>query len=175
MLGSNNNINILDRSLIANDMIRGLFHDLGFIVNGKEYPCYHLLADGIYPPLSCFVQANHQPGNKKRAHFRKMQEVVQKDVEWAFGVLQTKFAITANPLKLWNMDTMKNIMQAYIILNNMIIEDERLKDHFKPLFESRVVVQLRRGLTFKNLVAGTIELENLDSHYSLRGDLIKHL
>jgi hypothetical protein len=103
MLGSNNNINILDRSLIANDMIRGLFHDLGFIVNGKEYPCYHLLADGIYPPLSCFVQANHQPGNKKRAHFRKMQEVVQKDVEWAFGVLQTKFAITANPLKLWKI------------------------------------------------------------------------
>jgi hypothetical protein len=31
---------------------------------------------------------------------------------------------------------MKDIMQACIILHNMIIEDEKLEDHLEPLFDS---------------------------------------
>jgi hypothetical protein len=50
-----------------------------------------------------------------------------------------------------------------------------LEDHLEPLFDSGAPVQLRRGLTFESLVVGTIELEDVDSHYSLRGDLVEHL
>jgi hypothetical protein len=81
MPGSNNDINVLDRSPFVNDMLRGPSQDLSFIVNGKEYPRYYLLADGIYPAWSCFVQTIHEPGDEKRAHFSKMQEAVRKDVE----------------------------------------------------------------------------------------------
>jgi hypothetical protein len=129
MLGSNNNINILDRSLIANDMIRGLFHDLSFIMNGKECPCHYLLIDGICLTVSCFVQTIHQLGDVKKAHFSKMQKVVRNDVERAFDVL------LQNLLQLWDMDTMRDIIKACMILHNMVIEDERLEDHLKPLFK----------------------------------------
>ena len=61
MPGSNNNVNVLDRSLFVNNMLIGPFHDLSFVVNGKQYPQYCLLADGIYPPWSYFVQIIHAP------------------------------------------------------------------------------------------------------------------
>lgn len=109
-------------------------------MNRKEYPCYYLLVDGIYPTWSCFVQTIHKPGDEKRAHFNKMQEAIRKDVEWAFGVLQIRFAIIANPSKLWDMDTIEDVMQACIILHNMIIEDEMLEDHLEPLFDLGALV-----------------------------------
>ena len=34
---------------------------------------------------------------------------------------------------------------------------------------------VERGLTFDNLVASTIDIENSDTHFSLRGDPIEHL
>ena len=49
MLGSNNNVNVLDRSPFINNTLCGPSHDLSFVVNGKQYPNYYLLADGIYP------------------------------------------------------------------------------------------------------------------------------
>ncbi len=36
-------------------------------------------------------------------------------------------------------------------------------------------VPVERGLTFDNFVSSTIEIENSDTHFSLRGDLIEHL
>jgi hypothetical protein len=72
-------------------------------------------------------------------------------VEWAFEVLQSKFVIIAKPSKLWNTDTIKVIIQACIILHNMIIEDENLEDHLEPLFHLRALLQLRRTFTFESL------------------------
>jgi hypothetical protein len=56
MPGSNNDVNVLDRSPFVNNMLHGPSHDLSFVVNGKQYPRYYLLADGIYPQWNCFVQ-----------------------------------------------------------------------------------------------------------------------
>ena len=36
-------------------------------------------------------------------------------------------------------------------------------------------VPLRSGLTFKDFMASTIEIENEYTHYELRNDLIEHL
>ncbi len=57
-------------------------------MNGFLYPRYYLLANGIYPRWSCFVQMIHEPQSEKRFHFAIMQESTCKDVESAFGVLQ---------------------------------------------------------------------------------------
>jgi hypothetical protein len=35
-------------------------------------------------------------------------------------------------------------------------------------------VPLQRGLSFEDLVSGTVEIENSDLYYSRRGDLIEH-
>ena len=50
----------------------------------------YYLADGIYPRWSTFVKtiSNPVPGGKN-AWFAKIQEACRKDVERAFGVLQS--------------------------------------------------------------------------------------
>jgi hypothetical protein len=45
----------------------------------------------------------------------------------------------------------------------------------EPLFEVEAPTRILRVLPFEALVAGTEQLENIEQHYSLRGDLVKHL
>ena len=82
--GSNNDLNVLDRSSLIHNMLTGEASDFTFEVNGKEYNRYYLLADGIYPQWSCFVQSIHKPGDEKRKNFAKRQEACRKDVERCF-------------------------------------------------------------------------------------------
>jgi hypothetical protein len=60
-----------------------------------------------------------------KKHFAKLQEAYRKDVECAFGVLQLRFAIVQNPVRLWKTEDLWTIMIAAVILHNMIIKDER--------------------------------------------------
>ena len=57
--------------------------------------------------------------------FAERQEVVRKDVERAFGVLQSRFAIVRGPTRNMGRGELGMIMKACIILHNMIVEDER--------------------------------------------------
>jgi hypothetical protein len=62
-------------------------------------------------------------GNKKK-NFAKAQEACRKDVQRAFGVLQARFAIVRRPARLWVEDTLGEILNACIIMHNMIVKDE---------------------------------------------------
>ena len=53
------------------------------------------------------------------------QEACRKDVERAFGVLQSRFAIVAGPARFLNKSVLHDIMTTCIIMHNMIVEDER--------------------------------------------------
>jgi hypothetical protein len=50
---------------------------------------------------------------------------VRKDVECAFGLLNMMFKIIATPDRSYSQRTLDLIICAYIILHNMIINDER--------------------------------------------------
>ena len=54
-----------------------------------------------------------------------MQEVTHKDVKRCFGVLHSKWGIIRNPSCHWDLNTMKDILIACVIIHNMIIEDEK--------------------------------------------------
>ena len=97
--GSNNDVNVLDRSPLIHNLLTSETSDMTFEVNGQEYKQYSLLADGIYPLWSCFVQSIHMSGDEKMKHFASRQESCRKDVERCFGVLQARFAIIRNPCR----------------------------------------------------------------------------
>jgi hypothetical protein len=65
------------------------------------------------------------PPNQRKTLFSQRQESVRKDVEKAFGVLQACFDIVRRPARLWKQVDIINIMQACVILHNMIVEDEK--------------------------------------------------
>jgi hypothetical protein len=50
-------------------------------------------------------------------------------VERTFDVLQSRFAIVRGSVRLWDEDSLGNIMMACITIHNMIVEDEAEEDN----------------------------------------------
>ena len=171
---ANNDINVLQRSPLVANYLRGESQGMSFEVNGNRYPQYYLLTDGIYPKWSIFIQTIHDPQGEKRQHYAKMQEATRKDVERCFGVLQARWGIIQNPSRLWHLRTIQDILIACVIMHNMIIEDER-DEALEPVNPVIDMLLFRRGLTFEDLLRGTESINNEDKHYALRYDLIEHL
>jgi hypothetical protein len=75
------------------------------------------------------------------------------------------------------MEVINDIMFTCIILHNMILDDKKdvvgLEDFVGELQEGMEPFQ--RGLSFEEFQTSTMEIQNSDTHYSLRGDLIEHL
>ncbi|XP_047943190.1 uncharacterized protein LOC125190032 [Salvia hispanica] len=59
-----------------------------------------------------------------RVLFAAKQEGARKDVELAFGVLQSRWAIVKGPTRLWFKEVTADVMYACIILHNMIVEQK---------------------------------------------------
>ena len=96
-----------------------------YIIQGKEYNMGYYLSNRIYPKWSTLVQTIHDPRGPKKQYFAMKQESCRKDVERAFGVLQSRFAIVQGPTRFWQKHILHDIMIACVIMHNMIIEDER--------------------------------------------------
>ena len=124
MLGSCNDINVLQKSPVFSAYLKGKAAPLSFTVNGHTYDMGYYLADGIYPNWLAFVKTVSHPLDMKAAHFAKEQEKVRKDTERTFGVLQSRWAIVRGPASGWNHEQIRDIIIAFILMHNMIIEDE---------------------------------------------------
>lgn len=107
---SNNDINVLNQSRLFNDVLQGNAPEINFTVNDTQYKqgCY--LTDGIYPEWASFVKSFPCPQDPKRKKFKEMQEAARKDVERAFGVLQSRWAIIRGPGRFWYKNNLKDIM-----------------------------------------------------------------
>ncbi|CAL5439441.1 unnamed protein product [Camellia sinensis] len=125
MPGSHNDLNVLDRSPLFSDLAQGKAPPVHYTINGHNYDMGYYLADGIYPQWATLVQTISSLQGAKRQHFATMQESARKDVERAFGVLQSRFAIIGGAVRFWDSKMLANIMKTCIILHNMIVEDER--------------------------------------------------
>jgi hypothetical protein len=61
-------------------------------------------------------------------------------------------------------------MMCCIVLHNMIIQDEQ-GQNFESIFEQPIGGgQMRRHMTFRELNTSTIELLNVQTHYTLRNE-----
>ncbi|KAL0853757.1 hypothetical protein Bca101_058909 [Brassica carinata] len=114
--------------------------------------------------------------------FAERQEVTRKDVERAFGVLQSRFAIVKNPALQCDKEKIGRIMRCCVILHNMIVEDER--DGYNQIdtseFESgestrSSQVRRRESLNIHNMMGIHTELRNSDKHDRLKADLIENI
>lgn len=89
-----------------------------------KYNIGYYLVDDIYLEWATFVKTIPLPQSDKAFFFAQHQEGARKDVERAFGVLQSCFAILRALARLWERETLA-IMYACIIWHNIIVEDER--------------------------------------------------
>uniref|UniRef100_A0A0D3BIW0 DDE Tnp4 domain-containing protein n=1 Tax=Brassica oleracea var. oleracea TaxID=109376 RepID=A0A0D3BIW0_BRAOL len=179
LISTMNDLNILDRSPVFDDIINGIAPEVNFYVNGHTYHLAYYLTDGIYPDWATFIQSIRLPQTEKHSLFAKKQESVRKDVERAFGVLQVIFVVVRNPSNLWDKHKIRNIMRACIILHNMIVEDERASrtQYVVPGFQESDM--LRFSVNMPSPVGNTIDrrtsVRNIQTHHNLKYDLIENI
>uniref|UniRef100_A0A0D3D6B0 DDE Tnp4 domain-containing protein n=1 Tax=Brassica oleracea var. oleracea TaxID=109376 RepID=A0A0D3D6B0_BRAOL len=146
--GTMNDLNILDRSPVFDDIINGVAPEVNFHVNGREYNLAYYLTD----------------------------ESVRKDVERAFGVLQSRFAVVKNPVRIWKKSMIANIMRACIILHNMIVEDERRTDDKDETFQDAdISFVVKEPTELFNSLDHRARVRGRPVHQQLKHDLIEHI
>ena len=72
-----NDINVLDRSNVFNELAEGRGPEVNFSINGHEYKMGYYLADGIYPSWTTFVKTISAPQGNKRKYFAAAQEATR--------------------------------------------------------------------------------------------------
>ncbi|XP_010469173.1 PREDICTED: uncharacterized protein LOC104749279 isoform X1 [Camelina sativa] len=177
--GALNDIYILDRSPVFDDILNDRAPKVKYSVNGHQYKLAYYLTDGIYPKWSTFIQSIPLPQTPKDSLFASHQEVVRKDVERAFGVLQARFAIVKNPALLWDKVKIGNIMRACIILHNMIVEDERdgYTQHIQSNRTSEVDSDLptTRPSCVSSMMNIRLKVRDREKHKQLQDDLVENI
>uniref|UniRef100_A0A0D3CJP9 DDE Tnp4 domain-containing protein n=1 Tax=Brassica oleracea var. oleracea TaxID=109376 RepID=A0A0D3CJP9_BRAOL len=181
-----NDINVLDRSHVFDDIIKGQAPNVTFSVNGREYHMAYYLTDGIYPKWTAFIQSIPLPQGPKAVLFAQRQEAVRKDVERAFGVLQARFAIAKNPTLFSDKVKIGKIIRACIILHNMIVEDERDgytqydisefqqgedtgTSHMDLTYSTNILINVT------NMMGVRTRIRDRQMHQQLKDDLVKHV
>uniref|UniRef100_A0A0D3BXZ3 DDE Tnp4 domain-containing protein n=1 Tax=Brassica oleracea var. oleracea TaxID=109376 RepID=A0A0D3BXZ3_BRAOL len=181
-----NDINVLDRSPVFDDIINGRTPQVNFSVNGREYDMAYYLTDGIYPKWATFIQSIPIPQEPKAVMFAQRQEAARKDVERAFGVLQARFAIVKNPALCWDKVKIGKIMRTCIILHNMIVEKERDEgtqydvsnfqqgegsesSHVDFTYSTEIPTNLANQMGVRT------KIRDRQAHQQLKGDLVEHI
>ncbi|XP_058758410.1 uncharacterized protein LOC131631656 [Vicia villosa] len=163
---SNNDINVLNQSSVFNGILEGRASSVQYTINGSPYNMGYYLTDG-----------------EKRKLFAQHQESARKDVERAFGVLQSRFAIIRGSARAWHMETLKHTIYACIILHKMIVEDERhtYEGDFDYSYDNagnnNSTTEKFNG-PHPNLATRLRRRENLHEkqvHRQLQGDLVEHI
>lgn len=174
---------MLNQSPLFFDALKGEAPQVHFSVNGNEYNTGYYLADDIYPEWAAFMKTIPVPQTEKHKVFAKQQEGVRKDVERAFGVLQSRFTIVRHPARLWKRKSVGRIMLACVILHNMIVEDEKeeatihidLNASPGASFALPPEVNVGGNLAFADVLRRKAAIRSRPQHTQLKNDLIEHI
>ncbi|XP_042441160.1 uncharacterized protein LOC122026452 [Zingiber officinale] len=175
--GSRNDINVLNKSPLFNDVLKGNAPEVNFTINNTQYTKGYYLTDEIYPEWATFVKSFPCPQDPKRKIFKERQEAARKDVERAFGVLQSRWAMIKGLGRFWYNDNLKDIMYTCIILHNMIIENEGDAVVNWSDDEGDSQSQIFQGSTqeFQAYIRRNYELRDNQLHHKLRADLVEYI
>ena len=177
--GSHNDINVLHRSPVFDDLVSGNTPAISFTVHNREYNMGYYLADDIYPDWATLVKGISMPTSRKQKVFTTKVMEYRKDVERAFGVLQAKYAIIKGPSRLWDPEDLQFIMYFFIILHNMGVEDERgLPTVRNDEYEGYTPPSIDHNHNvppIAKLIAKRNQLESRPAHRQLVEDLVEHV
>ena len=180
--GSNNDINVLNSSTLFADQCRGRGPAIQFTANGRTHHMGYYLADGIYPRWPVFLKTISCPIGERRVLFAAKQESARKDVERAFGVLQSRWAIVKGPTRFWYKEVIADVMYACIIMHNMIVEQERghvtnWVDDEAGSSSSTATSPVTRGLPtgFGAVLQRQASMRNQQDHTQLMTDMIEEV
>ena len=112
-----------------------------------------------------------------------MHEAYCKDVERAFGVLQSRYAIICLPGRLWDHLKLTFIMKTVIILHNMTVEDEEgselhgdyIYDQLPHTQAANITANRDSNHDFDAFLLHYQWIRDIHLHNSLKADLIEHL
>jgi len=71
--GSNNDLNVLDKSPIFDRLAHGKFPTIHYKVNGNYYNWGYYLGDGIYPNYATIIKGFSSPATPAQTEFTKLQ------------------------------------------------------------------------------------------------------
>jgi hypothetical protein len=173
---SHNDINMLQRSLIFARLAEGQGPLVNYSINDNDYSMSYYLADRIYPSWATFVKTIPEPQGNKKKYLTKAQEACRKDVEHAFRVLQSRFAIVRGLAQLWD-ESIENIMMTYITMHNMIIKDEsdEENDFIYDGMGQKVTISHDDAPELDAFIANYQKINDNETHTQLQEDLIEHL
>ncbi|XP_073136949.1 uncharacterized protein [Henckelia pumila] len=138
----------------------------------------HLFAN-LFIGWATIVQTIHNPQGPKNKYFATRQESCRKDVERAFGLLQSKWAIITGPARVWSKHILHDIMTMCIIMHNMIIEDERDEQMSITNYREAPIPEVEmvhdEHVRFQEFIARHRQIKDKSAHYALRDALIDHL
>lgn len=172
--GSNNDINVLQRSSLIQALLHGTDLTATYQINGTNRHQPYFLADGIYPSWSIFLKGFPAPLSAKEKLFTEAHSAARKDVERAFGVLQRQWRILALPARFWHLGNLCDVMYCCIILHNMIVESRRDSGRASVQEEPIVRIPVDKASLGEILDRWT-QLEDEVAHNALRNDLVQHL
>ena len=178
MAGSHNDINVLQRSPVFARLAEGNSPPVNFTINGHNYDKGYYLGDGIYPQWTTIVKTIPNPVGEKRKRFAQEQESARKDVERAFGVLQSRWGIVRYPANTWSTQKLWEVMTACVIMHNMIVEDERPERLYDQGFQfqgENVVPEHGVAATFEQFTQFHEDMRDWETHVQLQNDLVEHM
>nr|GEZ17185.1 hypothetical protein [Tanacetum cinerariifolium] len=176
--GANNDLIVLNNSLLFDDLLDDIAPVAPFECNGVTFEKGYYLADGIYPQWSSFVKSFTVANLEKYALFKRKQESARKDIERDFGVLQGRWHIICQPARAWTVNKLRRVMYTCIILHNMNLKDQKFalseldqRNYICPQpnilrsWVERCEVQRRKSK----------ELRDKQTHVKLQRNVIEHL
>jgi hypothetical protein len=115
--------------------------------------------------------------------FAQHQEGARKDVECAFGILQSRFSILERPARLFDQGDLENIMLACIILHNMVIEDEKdmnqlpldLNETPSTSTVKEATISQGHNPEMEQVIERNVIIRDCTAHRQLQSDLIEHI
>lgn len=126
MAGCNNDVTVFRGSTIPVKISTGEYpRRFEYRINGNTRNKLYLLFDGIYPQALLFLHNITNPSTDDKSYFASRQEARRKEIERAFGVLQSKFHIVKLPSCLWSTSKMDVTLRCCVIIHNMTMNERR--------------------------------------------------